>query len=216
LFKSFSQVDASTTRQYGGTGLGLAISTRLTTLMGGRMWVESEEGRGSTFAFTIATREAAVPVMPAPLPGGVDGAIVHERLADRAPLRILLAEDNVVNQRVAVRLLAKMGYRADVVASGLEVLDAVRRRTYDVVLMDVQMPDMDGLEATRQLRSQASPSACDLHIVALTANAMQDDRERCLEAGMDDYLSKPVRPAALQAALERAAARVGTQMRASA
>jgi signal transduction histidine kinase/ligand-binding sensor domain-containing protein/ActR/RegA family two-component response regulator len=214
LFKSFSQVDASTTRQYGGTGLGLAISTRLTTLMGGRMWVESEEGRGSTFGFTIATRE--VHAVAATLPTSIDPAIDHDRLADRAPLRILVAEDNVVNQRVAVRLLAKMGYRADVVASGLEVLDAVRRRPYDVVLMDVQMPDMDGLEATRQLRAQAPLPGHDLHIVALTANAMQDDRGRCLEAGMDDYMSKPVRPAALRAALERAAARVATQMRASA
>ena len=99
---------------------------------------------------------------------------------------------------------------------GLEVLDAVRRRTYDMVLMDVQMPDMDGLQATRLLRAQAPQPGHDLHIVALTANAMHDDRQRCLEAGMDDYLSKPVRPAALRAALERAAARTGTQMRASA
>ncbi|HTV03655.1 MAG TPA: two-component regulator propeller domain-containing protein, partial [Luteitalea sp.] len=213
LFKSFSQVDASTTRQYGGTGLGLVISQQLTTLMGGRMWVESEEGRGSTFSFTIATREAS---LPASLPASASSASGDGRLRDRAPLRILLAEDNVVNQRVATGLLGKMGYRADVVASGVEVLDAIRRRTYDVVLMDVQMPGMDGLEATRHIRANSHLPGHRPYIVALTANAMQDDRDRCLEAGMDDYLSKPVRPAALQTALERALAHLATALPASA
>jgi signal transduction histidine kinase/CheY-like chemotaxis protein len=327
LFKSFSQVDASTTRQYGGTGLGLAISKRLSELMGGTMWVESELGRGSTFHFTvkmaarpataqpaaakllagihllivddnetnrrILTRQAhgwnmqphavasgrealdwlrgngacdiaildmhmpemdgielagairALPgggVLPlvmltslggrdagmAPLnlsafltkpvkPAQLQQVLVHiiagipprrtarprpaaENLAETLPLRILLAEDNVINQKVAIKMLERLGYRADVAANGAEVLDAVRRQPYDVVLMDVQMPEMDGLDATRRIRTEMTVQP---RIVAMTAHAMQGDREQCLEAGMDDYVSKPVRLDELAAALRR-------------
>jgi CheY-like chemotaxis protein len=129
-------------------------------------------------------------------------AALDARMASRHPLRILLAEDNVVNQKLALRLLSQMGYRADVAANGLEVLQAVKRQPYDVILMDVQMPEMDGLEASRRLCAQlAAPQRP--RIIAMTANAMQGDREMCLAAGMDDYLSKPIRVEELVKALSR-------------
>ncbi|MBI5849670.1 MAG: response regulator [Planctomycetes bacterium] len=338
LFRSFSQVDASTTRRFGGTGLGLAISKRLVELMGGAMSVRSEEGRGSTFTFTIAAgvpAEGSLPPRHAPrmlagrralivddnetnrkflamlaatwgvhtrlaadatealswLDGGetfdfaildmqmpeMDGAtlavgikqrpwlahlplflatsmgtshlsaeqrelftavlnkplrssvlydaiaalyakadagrptgtvthaIAGEALGARHPLRVLVAEDNSVNQKVAVKLLERCGYRADVVANGKEALEAVERQSYDVVFMDVQMPEMDGLEATRQLRGSI-PRDQAPWIVAMTANALAGDREVCLAAGMDDYLSKPVRSEELERALLACAA----------
>ena len=340
LFQSFSQVDTSTTRKYGGTGLGLAISKRLSELMTGTMWVESDgvPGRGSTFHFTIQVaaapaqarvyrhteqpqlrdrrvlivddnatnrrvlvgqtrswnmlpRETASPhealewiqrgdpfdlaLLDMQMPE-MDGVMLakairqhrdaqslplvmlsslgrkelgadsvhfaayltkpikqsmlydalvevfagepkaaHTRepaaasqfdalLAERLPLRLLVAEDNAVNQKLALQMLRKMGYRADVAANGLEVLEALERQPYDVVLMDVQMPEMDGLEATRQIRSlSAARLMAQPRIVAMTANAMQGDREMCLAAGMDDYMSKPIQVKDLQAALER-------------
>ena len=338
LFQAFSQVDASTTRQYGGTGLGLAICWRLCAMMGGRMWVESQVGVGTTFHFTIVAPVASMPPridqrgavpelvgkrllvvddnetnrriltlqaeawgmqvrasvsgaealswlaqgaefdvaildMQMPEMDGVQLAdairarhdptntlplmlltslgrraedMAHGRfttsltkpvkaaqlyetmltmlgktevpqpvlprrttydatMAARLPLRILLAEDNVVNQKVATKTLAKLGYRADMAANGFEVLDALARQPYDVVLMDVQMPELDGLEATRRIRSDV-PSSRQPRIIAMTANAMQSDREQCMAVGMDDYLSKPVRIEELVSALERGSA----------
>ncbi len=331
IFESFSQVDASTTRQYGGTGLGLAISKRLAELMDGTMWAESTPGEGSTFHVTLTAPTApsqgrrAAPDDPAMLCGKqvlivddnatnrriltlqieawgmharavasgrealalveagaafdlalldmhmpeMDGLMLAQRLdahpagralplimlsslgdqilvdetplaacltkpvkhsqllrvltrvlsreqertaaaggraeaaaPDASPLRILLAEDNQINQKVALRLLERLGYSADVVANGQEALDAVRRVRYDVVLMDVNMPEMDGLEATRLLCAWYPPAERP-RIIALTANAILGDRERCLEAGMDDYLTKPVRTEHLQEALAR-------------
>jgi signal transduction histidine kinase/CheY-like chemotaxis protein/ligand-binding sensor domain-containing protein len=338
LFQSFSQVDASTTRKFGGTGLGLAISKRLAELMGGRMWVESEEGRGSTFHFTIHTEAAASKPLPyfsgvrthltgkrmlivddnstnrgiltklaqnwglAPrtaesgpaalqlvdsgetfdvaiidmqmpdmdgvqlgrelqkrpssekLPmvllstvsmhnqmrenlfaacltkparasqifdaiagifpfeedapksqGGHDPTVVAPAAVPTRNERILLAEDNVVNQKVALHMLARLGYRAaDIAANGVETLAAVRRQRYDIVLMDVQMPEMDGFEATKRMVKEFPSRQDRPWIIALTANAMQGDRELCLHAGMDDYVSKPLRLNELSAALERA------------
>ena len=335
LFKSFSQVDSSTTRKYGGTGLGLTISKKLSEMMGGSMWVESEEGKGSTFHFTIiaesvntsgkeymedpspflkdkkvlivddnATNRKLVvlqveswgmkPVavesgiealdllksgkkfnlaiidMQMPEMDGIDLAkeirkipngkdlpfimltslgkrkedseaiekyfsayllkpikqsqlysaiisvverrktndrfkkrevLIDSEMAEKTPLRILLAEDNIINQKVATRILQKMGYRADVVGNGAEAVKAVQDVSYDVVLMDVQMPVMDGFEATRQIcKNDTRPQ-----IIAMTANAMKGDREKCLEAGMDNYIAKPIKVEELIMALKNAA-----------
>jgi CheY-like chemotaxis protein len=330
LFRSFSQVDASTTRRYGGTGLGLAISKRLAELMGGTIWVDSQPGAGSTFHFTIQARSAppssrpylqgrqpqltglrilivddnatnrailtlqaqswgmlptacasgqealaqvqagmpfnvaildmqmpgmdgltlarqirglrtaqslplvmftslgrrevdtqgvefaaflhkpikpsqlynallslfAEQVQPRLMPAEVTGVQFDAGLGQRLPLHLLLAEDNTVNQKLALRFLERMGYRADVAANGLEVLEALQRQRYDVILMDVQMPEMDGLEATRAIH-QAWPAEQCPRIIALTANVMQGDREECLAAGMNDYLIKPIQFQAL-------------------
>ncbi len=339
LFKSFSQVDASTTRRFGGTGLGLAISKRLTEMMGGSIWVESVDGEGSTFSFAITgsiapsqlrvflspqqpllagrsvlivddngvnseilrrlgeqwsmtvttvaggnealarfdqgarfdlvlldyqmpemdglelaraiaercnphpvmvmltsitqerdlrqlARKAGVaavlnkPIKPSTLydavieafrhektrrltaPAGGDGDARIEAPAAPNPCKVLLAEDNLINQKVAQRLLERLGYRTDVAANGLEVLEALRRQRYDVILMDVQMPEMDGLEATKAIRSEF-PAEQQPRIIAMTANAMQGDADDCIAAGMDAYLPKPVRVEDLREALER-------------
>ena len=333
LFQAFSQVDTSTTRQYGGTGLGLAISKQLAELMGGRMWVESEVGRGSTFHFTVRVRvarpgekpeETATGALHArrvllldadtaagerlaallaswamkPLLGGAtldqleqclsqnpppEALLLDEQLLQAAPpdkleslrrwqgeaggivilvraakkptdtipplpvvaqisrpisasnlfdiftrvlspngaqvvsgtglpapgpiaqhhpLRILLAEDNPVNQKVAVRMLERMGYQATIVTTGAEALAALRQQIFDLVLMDLQMPVMDGLEATQRIRSEF-PAERQPRIVALTASAMEGDKDKCLAAGMNDYLRKPIREMELRAAVGR-------------
>ena len=337
LFQSFSQVDASTTRRFGGTGLGLVISKRLAELMGGRMWVESEIGQGSTFSFTIVAEPMGSKPRPwlTPSPASLSGRSmlvvddnatnrriltelargwgmkVHAavsgreallmlragdlfdmavldmhmpemdgsmlaaeirklRTAEAMPLvllsslgaredvanpslfaafltkpakpsqllevlsglfkveapvelpvtaqpfvaatsaaatrteRVLLAEDNVVNQKVALLMLGKAGFRADVAANGHEAIEAVLRQRYDILLMDVQMPEMDGLEAARQIIARWPNRADRPWIIALTANAMQGDREACLAAGMDDYISKPIKTDELGLAMERA------------
>jgi PAS domain S-box-containing protein len=337
LFRSFSQVDTSTTRRYGGTGLGLAISKQLVEMLGGSIWLESIVGQGSTFHFTIVAEATAnqPPIYPCgPLPLLADKRILivddnatsrrmltvqvqawgmlpwatgsgpealawlyagnpcdvalldmqmphmdgltlaaeirtyqevqklplvlltslgrgeakvdpgqfaafltkpikasalcnvledifarqvscvtpvsprqlELQMAEWLPLRILLAEDNVVNQKVALQMLKRMGYRADVVANGLEVLEALARQSYDVILMDVHMPEMGGLEATQRI-CQQWPTAHRPRIIAMTANAMQGDREACLTRGMDDYISKPVLSGALRAALLRCCSR---------
>ena len=204
IFESFHQVDASTTRKYGGTGLGLTISKSLTELMDGDIGATSTEGEGSVFFFTVPAE--ALDAVPEEHSGHRDRVEIDSRLAERLPLRILVAEDNVVNQKVAQLLLKRLGYRADVVANGAEVLDALRRQTYDLVLMDVQMPELDGLEATRRLRREGSKNGVPW-IVAMTAGALVGDRERCRAAGMNDYVAKPVEIHELQAAIERFARR---------
>jgi len=199
LFQSFSQADPSTTRKYGGTGLGLVISKNLAERMGGRIWAESETGKGSVFYFTIKARAS-----PGLLPASPED-MLPEPLAEfdgqgKPDLRILLAEDNAVNQMVALRMLERLGYRADTAVNGQEVLEALQNRSYDIVLMDVQMPEMDGLEAARRIRSSKSGQP---YIIAMTAHAMKGDREVCMEAGMNDYVSKPVRMEELRAAIMR-------------
>jgi len=200
LFQKFSQVDASTTRQFGGTGLGLAISKQLAELMGGQIGVISREGVGTEFWFTVRmARSTAAPPADKPLEIPVDlGELRHRSV------RILLAEDNITNQMVAMGILERLGLRVDVVANGEEAVHALEQFPYDLVLMDVQMPEMDGLTATRRIRDRHSPVLDhNIPVIAMTANAMQGDRERCLAAGMDDYVPKPVSPQALAAALDK-------------
>ena len=198
LFEVFSQADSSVSRRYGGTGLGLAIARRLVQHMGGEIWTESRLGEGSQFFFTLPTRAATVVAKEV----AQGTASVDPGMAKRLPLRILVADDNGVNQRVAVAMLQRMGYRADVAGDGREVLEALDRARYDLILMDIQMPEMDGLEASRAIRKRW-PSERQPHIIAMTAHVLKEKREECRQAGMDDFLSKPVTLAALQAALER-------------
>jgi signal transduction histidine kinase/ActR/RegA family two-component response regulator len=205
LFKAFSQADASTSRKYGGTGLGLVVSKRLAEMMGGSMWVESEgiPGEGSAFHFTILAQAASEIKTAAPAK-----LLLDPEMARRHPLRILLAEDNAVNQKLALRLLEKMGYQADVAGNGLEAITALEHARavsapYDVILMDVQMPEMDGLEASREITARWTPRTRPT-IIAMTANAMEGDREIALAAGMDDYITKPIRVEELIAALSEA------------
>jgi len=216
LFKTFSQVDASTTRKHGGTGLGLAISKKLTQMMGGEIDVESEPERGANFWFTVRLSKQPVAsdaaeskgahkgvetsvqapivdkpsaqtssVAPNSISAGVDG--------DLHPLNVLIVEDNLTNQMVARYIVESLGCRVKVVENGEQALNEVQKNTYDMVLMDVQMPIMDGIEATKAIRLLGSEMA-DIPIIAMTANAMKGDQEACLAAGMNDYLSKPVDP----------------------
>jgi two-component system, sensor histidine kinase and response regulator len=200
LFQPFSQADSSIHRRFGGTGLGLAISRRFAELLGGKLWVESELGSGSTFHLVLPVGRA---IQPSPPSQRSNGSGIDPTLSERVPLRILVAEDNPVNQKVISLLLARMGYSPDIVGNGLEAIAALRRGRYDVVLMDVHMPDMDGLESTAQIRADERISRP--YIIAMTASVLEQERQRCFAAGMDDYVPKPVSPRVLASALCRAA-----------
>ncbi|MDP1561339.1 MAG: response regulator, partial [Pirellulaceae bacterium] len=206
IFHEFEQVDSSITRKFGGTGLGLAITSKLIALMHGRIWVQSNFGSGSTFHFELEVG------LPTHVPTVGDDALTRSQpnaprsasttrrrsgIKNRS-LRILLAEDNRVNQRLAVGLLERMGHRVAVVESGQAAVDACQRDSFDLVLMDVQMPGLDGLDATRAIRTNERLLGRHVPIIAMTAHAMSGDRQRCLDAGMDDYLSKPIRIAELE------------------
>ncbi|MBF0495230.1 MAG: response regulator [Deltaproteobacteria bacterium] len=199
IFQPFAQADNSATRKYGGTGLGLTITAQLVNKMGGRIWIESEEGQGSTFHFT-----ARFGLSPATVAKAAP-AEIKAGLISLEHLRILMVEDNIVNQKVAVKILEKHGAKSITLAkNGQEALEALKSATFDLVLMDVQMPIMDGLEATRAIRARELEAGGHTPIVSMTACAMTGDREKCLDAGMDAYVSKPVDPAELLTAITKA------------
>ena len=198
IFEKFTQADGSITRRYGGTGLGLAITRRLVELHSGGIHAESELGKGSTFHVTLEYEAAKEGQIVVPLPA-LDGNMpVREKAATCVP--ILVVEDNTVNQKVVAAILRKRGYLVEIASNGQEALDMLARSVYGLVLMDLQMPVMDGLEATQRLRRD--PRWRDLPVVAMTAHAMTGDRERCLDAGMNGYISKPVHSAHLLATVE--------------
>lgn len=193
LFQAFSQVDGSTTRVYGGTGLGLTISQQLATLLGGEVGFESQEGSGSTFWFTLKLTPAVAPASVLEKPKSAD---INTPNASQQPIRILLVEDNLVNQKLAFALLNRLNYQPDLAENGAIALDMLATGQYDLVLMDCQMPVKDGYQTTQELRLWDNVM-CKTPVIAMTANAMQGDEEKCYAAGMDDYIPKPINPKVL-------------------
>ncbi|HUI42180.1 MAG TPA: PAS domain S-box protein, partial [Terriglobia bacterium] len=217
IFEAFSQADSSTSRKYGGTGLGLTICARLAEMMGGEIGLESEAGRGATIHFTArfgvasaaaeASLDAGAPSADEPAAAGVPKSFAPIG----PPLRILLAEDNPVNQKIAQRWIEAQGHAVELVGNGRDVVDRVSLEAFDLVLMDVQMPIMDGVEATTAIRFREVATGRHLPIVAVTAHAMPGDREKYLALGMDGYLAKPIRRERLLAVIEEFCAKPGRQ-----
>lgn len=192
IFLPFEQIDGSITREYGGTGLGLAICHRLVSMMGGRIWVDSQPGVGSTFSFEITlARGDRVP----------EAVVAVPAVPDLAGLRVLVAEDHPLSQEIILEMLEDLGCIAEIATDGAEAIECALAHDFDLILMDMQMPKMDGLAATRIIRSL--PGHRDKPIIALTANAFADDRQRCQEVGMNDHISKPVTPAKLASTLSK-------------
>ena len=208
LFQAFTQADSTTTRKYGGTGLGLTISSYLVGLMDGQIWFESESAKGTTFYFTARLKKAETVITvnensnPAPPRISRAGEII--------PLNILLVEDYPVNQTLMLLVLKEIGYIADVAANGREALEVLKEKNYDLVLMDIQMPEMDGYETTREIHKSHPPENRPV-IIALTANALLGDREKSLDAGMDDYISKPISRKELASVIRRWAEKIDTR-----
>ncbi len=184
VFKKFTQADGSTKRNYGGTGLGLAICKQLAELMGGEIELESTPGKGTTFSLNLKLPHAAQPATTS----GTNG---ESPLVTRKGTRVLLAEDNLVNQNVVVAILRKAGCEVEAVDNGEEAIEQIQKEAYDIVLMDCQMPDMDGFEATAKIRAMSEPF-CNIPIIAVTAHAMKEDKQKCIDGGMNDYLAKPI------------------------
>ena len=196
IFEAFRQADASTTRKYGGTGLGLAISQKLVKMMNGTLTVQSAPDHGSTFEFTASFQPSVVPLV---------AALEPEQTVDsqsQPKYSVLLVDDNKVNRHLASRLLSGRGHSVSVASNGSEAVQQFLAGSFEVVLMDVQMPVMDGITATARIREHEGPLGTHVRIIAMTANAMKGDREDCLAAGMDDYISKPFRPEDLFAKVE--------------
>ncbi|GER00668.1 hybrid sensor histidine kinase/response regulator [Iodidimonas gelatinilytica] len=202
LFERFSQADSSTSRKYGGSGLGLSICRQIVDLMGGEMGCKSAIGLGSTIWFTVPCKAVETPQRQFPRP---DKPVQNDKEDGTAPsLAILVADDSAVNRQILGGIGQKWGHQVDLVSNGGEALDALNNKVYDLVLMDINMPDMDGMTATRSIRTSSDPHVKGVQIVALTANAMPGDREACLNAGMDGYLSKPIDWGALRAVIKQA------------
>jgi CheY-like chemotaxis protein len=212
IFQAFSQADTSSARRYGGTGLGLTISRQLVEMMGGKIWVESTPSKGSTFHFTVRLGKGeglteSSSAHRAFENAGAIGRAISPAVPDspsqtKRALRILLAEDNAVNQKLAVSLLKKQDHRVMIAGNGREALSEFSKESFDLVLMDIQMPEMDGIEATMAIREKERETGGHIPIIAMTAHAMRGDEELCLKAGMDGYITKPINVSELFATIQ--------------